>query len=379
MKKILFIIPKLATGGTNSSLESLYLQLKDKYEISVFSLSHHPISHNYSFCKVLLPKDYFLSLIYANFSDQKGINKVIAFFVKFLRTVMKFLGSDLGQRRSKYVVARLEKKYSYDYVVAYQEGNATHFAALFKNPNKLAWIHVDYSKYLQSGTSEEAIYSAFSKVISVSEYTTSVFKQRYPSLSGNAIAIHNLIDPSRVIALSKEKIDDERFIADKFTILSVGRFAKIKRFSEVPRIASILKVMGVKFKWYILGPSYQLSEVEEFQTNMKKYGVDDSVEWLGGKANPYPYFAAANLYVCLSESEACPMVFKEARILGLPIVSTDFPSAYEFIDQNSGIISDLQDVPTAIVSVKQQIDQGFCVEYSEHDNHILLDKICKLF
>ena len=36
MKRILFIIPSLATGGTNSSLDSFYTQFKDKYHIAVF-------------------------------------------------------------------------------------------------------------------------------------------------------------------------------------------------------------------------------------------------------------------------------------------------------------------------------------------------------
>lgn len=379
MKKVLFIVPKLATGGTNSSLDSLYPLLKDKFEVSVFSLSHHPVNHSYSFNEVLLPKDYFLSLIYANFSDQKGINKVLAFFVKILRTLMKGLRMDLGKMRSRHVVSRLEKETSYDYIVGYQEGNATHFAALFKNPNKIAWIHVDYNKYLPSSLTEEPLYSSFGKIVSVSEYTTYVFCQRYPSLAVKTQAINNIIDSSRIINLSKQAINDSRFNTQEFVILSVGRFAKVKRFSEIPRIASVLKEKGVKFKWYILGPLYQESEVETFQSNLCKYNVHDCVEWLGGKTNPYPYFAAANLYVCLSESEACPMVFKEAQIMHLPIVSTDFPSAYEFIDDSVGIISNMNEIPDAIIAMKNRIEQGFIVNYSNKDALLILDKICNLF
>ena len=378
MKKVLFIIPKLATGGTNSSLDSLYPQLKDKYEVSVFSLSHHPVSHSYSFNEVLLPKDYFLSLIYANFLDQKGLNKILAFFVKILRTLMRRLGMNLGMMRSKSVVSRLEESRSYDYIVAYQEGNATHFASLFENPNKIAWIHVDYNKYLSSHLSEESLYSLFKKIVSVSDYTTSVFCQRYPLLTNRTVAIHNIIDSSRIINLSQEPIDDSRFKKDSFTILSVGRFANVKRFSDVPQIASVLKEKGLSFKWYILGPAYQDAEIDRFRLNMSKYNVYDCVEWLGGKTNPYPYFAAADLYVCVSESEACPMVFKEAQIMGLPIVSTDFPSAFEFIDDTTGKIENLKEIPNAIISMRHRIEHGFTVNYNEDYNRLALDKICKL-
>ena len=201
MKKILFIIPKLGTGGTNSSLDSLYPLLKDKFALSVFSLSHHPYSHNYSFGEVLLPKDYLLSLIYANYEDQKGINRLTGFVIKVYRTIMRKIGVDIGLKRCSRIVKRLEKETDYDYIVGYQEGNATKFAALFSNKNKIAWIHADYNKYLVGVVSEENIYKQFKTIVSVSDYTTTVFSQRYPSLSNRTVAIHNLIDVSRVMRL----------------------------------------------------------------------------------------------------------------------------------------------------------------------------------
>lgn len=38
-KKILFVIPGLKTGGTNSSLSALYSQIKDNYEITVLPVT----------------------------------------------------------------------------------------------------------------------------------------------------------------------------------------------------------------------------------------------------------------------------------------------------------------------------------------------------
>lgn len=379
MKRILFIIPKLSTGGTNSSLDSLYLQLKNRFDIRVFSLSHQPISHNYSFNEVLLPQDTLLTLIYANFSDQRGIYKIEAFFIKTLKIILKVIGVDYGRLRGTRVAHYLEQEVGFDYVVGYQEGTATTFASLFSNPNKIAWIHCDYNKYLPQNKSEKELYANFKKIISVSEYTTSVFANRYPYLSDRTQTIQNLIDTSRILKLAETPIDDSRFLINGVTLLSAGRFHTVKRFSKIPEVASSLKQKGLRFMWYVLGPEYSDEELSAYHANLIKYDVDDCVKWLGGKSNPYSYFAAANIYVCLSESEACPMVFKEAKLLGLPIITTDFPSSYEFVHDNDGIITSIDNLPESIADMIQRIERGFRLQSGSDDNQEIIDKISALF
>ena len=112
---------------------------------------------------------------------------------------------------------------------------------------------------------------------------------------------------------------------------------------------------------------------------MEKYSVQDCVKWLGGKSNPYPYFKKADIYVCLSESEACPMVFKEAKLFGLPIVTTDFPSAYEFVNEEDGIISSLENMPDAINSMIDKIEKGYTKKIANDDNSEIINKFNSLF
>lgn len=378
MKKILFVIPKLATGGTNSSLSSLYPLLKERFDISVFSISHHPISHNYSFCEVLQRKDYLLSLIYSNYSDLNGYDKLVALLVKSIKLICKRIGVDIGLHRFISTIRRLESENSFDYIIGYQEGNATLFASLFSNPNKIAWIHADYNEYLPSEKTEESIYTRFKTIVSVSNYTTGVFARRYPSLADRAIAVHNVLDIPRIKHLAEQPIDDSRFNTEKYTIISVGRFGKVKRFSEIPAVASELNHRGMEFVWYVLGPRYQIEEVEAFKSNLQKFCMHDKVIWLGGKSNPYPYFKAANLYVCLSETEACPMVFKEALLFGCPVVTTDFPSSYEFIHDNDGRIAPFDKLPDAISDMKERYDRGYRIQPHEEDTKELVDKLCSI-
>lgn len=374
-RKILFIIPNLATGGTNSSLDSFYLKLKYKYDINVFAISHQPREHDYSFDEVLLPQDVVLSLIFSNFSGQSRIGKIKAVGFKLLSLLLRKLGVELEMIQGKRVVKKLEKTTCYDCVVGFQEGFATKLCSFFTNPNKVGWIHCNYDMYLQQDKSEEDIYERFKKIVCVSQYTSSVFSTRYPTLTNRTVAIHNLLDTEKIIQLGEAKIDDDRFSTSDFVILSVGRFSTVKRFREIPAIAFCLKNRGLRFVWYIIGPSDGTKEGFIFESNLDHYGVQDYVKWLGGKKNPYPYFKSANLYVCLSQSEACPMVFKEARLFGLPIVTTNFPSSFEFVHEGEGLIVPFEQLCDAIIKMSHHIQEGRDSIFEKSNENIILAQI----
>lgn len=379
MKKILFIIPGLGTGGTNSSLDSFYTLFKDKYLISVFSISHQPQNKNYSFNEVLQRQSRILSLMCANFSDQKGIFKFFAFFIKTVQSLCRKFNIELAELYGQSIVKKIESNEKYDLVIGYQEGFATKFASLFQNTNKIAWIHCNYDYYLTAGKSEELLYDKFKKIVCVSKFTASVFTNRYPSFNRKTIYIHNLIDTERIKKLAQEPVSDIDTSNNVPILISVGRFSTVKRFSEIPRIANYLKEKGINFIWYILGPSDETPECSLFMSAMEKYPVHDCVKWLGAKLNPYPYFREANLYVCLSESEACPMVFKEAKLFGLPIVTTNFPSAFEFINEHEGIISSFEDISNAINSMINMIDNGYKMVTIDNDNKEIINRFNMIF
>ena len=73
------------------------------------------------------------------------------------------------------------------------------------------------------------------------------------------------------------------------------------------------------------------------------------------------------------------MVFKEAQILGLPIVTTDFPSSYEFVNDENGVISIIDKIPEAILQMKKRHDQGLRLPRGMDDNDKVIEKICSLF
>ena len=73
---------------------------------------------------------------------------------------------------------------------------------------------------------------------------------------------------------------------------------------------------------------------------------------LGSVENPYPYLIRSNLLVCLSETETFNYVLAEARLLEVPIVTTNYDSAAEFVNQDvDGVIVQRESIADTIISL----------------------------
>lgn len=385
MYKILFVIPSLKTGGTNSSLSALYSNIKKQYDITVLTLSNQR-NAEYNFDEVVRYLPFIISAFHVSVIGKEWYKCPTIFVLKAIRTIIrKLLRYDILNYLYRRVVHTIEKEHTYDFVVAFEESYPTKFVSYFKNMNKIAWIHCDYNKYCPLGISEEAIYSQYKNIVCVSKYTSQLFISRYPRLETKVSFVYNLIDVQSIIVKSMRAIDDNRFERKKgFVIISAGRIDPVKRFSFIPKIAKDLIDRGLYFQWYILGPIVVRDEYDKVETNIEKFGVNNYVHYLGNKINPYSYFANSDLYVCTSESEACPMVFNEAMILNTPVITANFGSASEFIHNNkNGVVCNMDELAEKIFGVltDDKIYQGFQKELAElHSfNSSILNNIHKLF
>jgi glycosyltransferase involved in cell wall biosynthesis len=240
-------------------------------------------------------------------------------------------------------------KSNYDSIIAFQEGFPTFFCSQLKANNKIAWIHSNYEEYIKlSKKDEQHIYSNFDHIICVSAFTMKAFLNFFPQYHEKTRYIYNVLDENFIKEQSTLEIEDSRFDNSLFTIISIGRIDRVKQFSKLPHIAYKLKQKNLKFKWYLLGDGYP-SELELILKNIVFYNVEDCFVYLGSKFNPYPYIASSNLLVSSSFSEACPYVVNEAKILGVPVVSTNYGSSYEFInDEVNGYITTLDKIDIII-------------------------------
>lgn len=242
---------------------------------------------------------------------------------------------DYSHRYSKAFMPMISDK-EYDLVISFLTPH--YFAAeKSKGKKKIAWIHTDYSYIEIDVASELDMWSAYDKIVSISEKVTEAFLEKFPSLEDRIVLIEN-IHPAEFIKKQADETDvsdempDDGFV--KF--LSVGRYSPPKNFDNVPDICSRLD----NVKWYIIG--YGPDE-ELIKRKIAKAGMEERVILLGKKVNPYPYFKACDFYVQPSRYEGNAVTVNEALILGKKVAITDYATAESQIDNGvNGVIVPLE-------------------------------------
>lgn len=330
-KKILIVVPSFAIGGTIVSLHSL-LSIIDttKYEIDIFALVREGVYLDKMPNCTILPENLWLS--HSCKSGGKGkrlFNKLVRGACSIVRRMGLSLEPLMCSLASKSLVFK-----KYDAVVNFAESVAS-IVCHYPAKRRVTWVHCDYERYLSLiKRTEEKVYKAFDTVVCVSAYAKSVFCRCLPQMKDKTVAIHNVINVELITEKAQETIDDARFVTDEYTIVSAGRLDPVKQFHLIPGlVAEIKKQTNKKFVWYIIGGDRGF---ESYTDGIKKdiidLGVADEVVMLGEKSNVYPYMAKADLYVSTSLSESFPLVINEAKALGIPIVSNNFGSAAESVE-----------------------------------------------
>lgn len=353
-KRLLFVTSNSGCGGINRALLNLVELLDhDKYDVSIMSMSRFgqykdgfPNAQN-------IKADKWYNAFNKPLKKQRDFISVIG----ICRIINKFLKDKIRLSLEQRVISFIESE-DFDVVIAFGEGAATNFVGKIKSQKKVAWLHCDYASYLKIIPSKmvEADmhnYTRFNKIVCVSKYTADVFESLVPNVSEKLMSVHNLMNSAEMKRLSNEFVP-HMYDHDGFNIVTVGRIDTVKNQSIIPEAASLLKQNSIRFKWYVVGPIGTISEYDKLISLIRKYDVQDCVILLGEQTNPYPFIKNANLLVNTSISEACPYVINEAKILGTPIVCTNFGSAKEFIEPNvSGIITTHRKIGESILNLIQ--------------------------
>lgn len=360
MKKILIIVPSFNSGGTVSSLINFVsLVDKTKFHISVFAIT--PTGPNKDFvaehCAIV--GDSKTRQERHNTMSIKSTFRAIAFaVVKSFKKLLERIGVDISPMLFKRYARKLDTG-EYDYVLAFQEGQATLFGSYFRHGTKVAWVRSEYTRFIKSvGAKYNACYEKYDKVVSVSKAALSSFLSVLPQYQNRAYVQYNFLNDERILSLSTEMVED-LWINDVFTIVTLGRIDPVKRVSEIPRLCRELLDMGLKLRWIIIGGVAVKSEYDLLKDNIEKYQVKETIVVLGNRPNPYPYLKHSDLLVSLSKSETFNNTLTEAKIIGVPVVTTDYPCASESIDnKKEGLVVDFDNVVPAIanmISDKEQI------------------------
>ena len=224
-----------------------------------------------------------------------------------------------------------KKRDSYDVAVAFagpEDIISVYIQEQIKAPVKVQWVHTDVEKSDFNVCTCRKLYQKFQHIFVVSEKARQSLLSAIPEIKEKTRLMPNVISANlcRQQANCGESYDDGY---NGTRIITIGRLSAEKGQDIIPDVAAELTARGLDFKWYLVGDGKLHSVIEEKAAALE---VSDRVLLMGAKTNPYPYLKDADLYVQTSVFEGFCITLGEAKVFGLPIVSTNCAGAHEQLE-----------------------------------------------
>lgn len=366
-KKILFVIESLVCAGGEKSLTTL-LNLLDyeRYDVDLQLFSYGgeletllpkevnmlPRLPYFAQCRGPLPKQ--AKRIFRAPAEYKALAARIMYSAELrIHKMGSFQQAIAFWKHTAKCFENTEKEY--DIAVAYAQGTPTFYVAdCVKAKRKIAWINASYKlsgKYRDFSIKE---YKKFDKISCVSESGKQDFLDCFPMFAEKLFVTKDINDPDFIFRMAKEPSEAgrEMYVPDSCTkILTVGRFAWPKGYDIAVEACSILKKRGKHFKWFVLGKGNHEQQIRE---HVKRLQIQDDFIILGVRANPYPYYDQADIYVQTSRVEGFGLAIAESRMLNTPVVTTRFDAVYaQMVDGENGLVVDM--TPEAVADGIQRL------------------------
>ena len=345
MKRILIIMFSLSNGGAERSLLNLLSIMDEKrYQVDLMLMRKEGAFLKQLPSNVTLldtPND--INYLFKSFDCIHDMLKqpliVGIRLIGMMYDRLFFKGSVKGkQMRWKYIYSPFIKKYKphYELAISYIDGEPLYYTAeKVSADKKITWVHNDYNLLGYDKELDREYFSVFDKIVSISEGCVEILRKVFPEYTKRMVYLPNL-SPTRILEEKAEAFYPSEYGNEVFIILSIGRLMPQKAFGRAIEAADIMKKHGVKFKWYIVGTG---NLEKELKRKIEQLQVEDVISLLGLKENPYPYIKNADLFVQTSDFEGKSVVLDEAKILGTPIVATNYPTVRDQItDGENGMI-----------------------------------------
>lgn len=398
MKRILFVLQGIGFGGSMTSLLNLLSFMhKDELDIDVLFMDRYgELLEQALDVTNVLAEDKFLQSVSTLRPKLKDLDR---YDLIALRAVLAAIGKIRHKATSDIAYAHAAKKYDdkYDCVVAYQESIATFFVAEIKCKRKIAWVHNDYDnvkKICGGAENLRRLYSGFDKVVCVSKAGKRNFQEKSGLSSEKIDYVYNVLRSDSI--RSKAQVPIELVLGDiknkahvlellencAIKFVSSGRLAEQKRFDRVIQVAKRLKEEKVDFCWIIVGNGDQFGQIEN---EIIAENISDVVALTGGLSNPFPVVNACDVFVLTSQFEAHPMVANEALLLGKPVITTNYESASEVVEDGvNGLICEMS-VDGIYNSCKELVSNQLLMDRLsksaqkfEYRNEDIMDKVLRI-
>ncbi len=235
----------------------------------------------------------------------------------------------------------MKKLRGFDAVLAFRQCEPCYYFALHKveAARTIGFIHGEKKYMVGDFSSWDKYFKYFDSIACVSDHVRGEFAEAYPKCADKFHCVYNSFDIES-IQRKAEATPAVEMRANVTRLVTIARIVNpIKQIHFIPTICRRLLDSGFdSFHWYVIGDG---PDLEADKALAQELGVADYITFTGMQDNPFPLLKAADLYVGTSKSEAYSMTIKEAHILGIPVLSTNYTTAYEAILHNeNGYLTD---------------------------------------
>lgn len=334
-KKVLFLSDGLGCGGSEQSLVSLLTTIDySKVDVDLMLRDRSGVFERY------LPKEVNVITLEPAPINRLAYNLANKLYSLDLRlhSSKKHAAEMLWNRVEKYVSPF---KKEYDVAISFQQGFPTFYLATKVNAKKkAARVNIDMEKANYNQDFCRKYYDMCDTVVAISDAVKDMlYASNYVSDKNKIKVIYNVFS----VAFIQRMAEDVAFTDDYkgLRIVTTGRLVEQKGYHLAVKAARILKNQGLDFRWYFIGEGEKRPELEAM---ISENGLQQEVILLGMQPNPYPFMKNCDIYVQTSLFEGFGRTVTEAKINHKPIISTNFPSIFDQMeDGKNGLIVEMDE------------------------------------
>ena len=389
-KKLIFITEALWIGGIETALVNLLNRLDyDRYEVTCLILrdSQELAGRLPPQCRLLVadrqhavsfPETYQYKRLYNLMEEPQHTSRLRRLIWQLLCLVLR--GPE-ARRYAAYVRQQLNGEH-FDTAVIYSDRTAETAVRAISADKFLMFYH---HGAMRREYHDELGYRRAEKVIVVSESLAEKLKAYRPRYAEKIIAINNLID---IEGVRRKSLEAPKIVfrKDQFNIVSCGRLSPAKGMDLAVEACGLLVQRGLKdVHWWIVGGG---PEEERLRQQITRLGLGAYITLLGMQENPYPYIRQADMYVQPSRFEAYGLTIAEAKVLGVPVLSTETDGGKELIINGIDGLLCQPDAPSIAngaerlhrdSAFRQRFQQTQAEHDFEEDNASILQRLDTLF
>lgn len=361
-EKILFVTNDLGSGGAEKSLVSLLSQINyKKYEVDLLRLGEGDFFSN------SLPKE--VKILNVKNDSHIFLYKPAKIGMKMLFKQKKYIAGtfllisqliyrlfsnifNLNGKIAKWkiisqFIPKITKKY--DVAVAYNFDYPIHYIVdKIESNKKIGWIHGNYKLTKSIPSFDKRYFSKLDSIVTVSKTCQEILVSIFPQFIDKILVIENINSPLLINQMAAQEQFDSKVCNEQITLVTVARLSPEKGVDIAIKALKLLKDDGYNIKWIIIGEGQERQRLEEL---IKDLNLKKEFLLIGEKSNPYSVIKNSDIYVQPSLTEGKSIALEEAKILGRPIVVTNYSTVDDQIKNlQNGLI-----VPISPVGVYEGV------------------------